>query len=142
MLVRVSLGGLLAQAEVSEAQAAALVEALRLAAPPTGIKNDGLYSDWQIKPDNIAHWSRRCHDRELTPQEFEADPRVARRILVCKLHGVLAEQYLASHADEALAVRRAAAWWMTGDPARYGDPATAAYTYRVLDFYRQQLGKR
>jgi hypothetical protein len=142
LVISGNLGGLLARAAVSEAQAAALVEALRLAAPPTGINNDGLYSDWQIKPDNIARWSRRCHDRELTPQEFAADARAARRILVCKLHGVLEEQYITSHGDEALAVRCAAAWWMTGDPERYGDPATAAYTHRVLDFYRQQLGKR
>ena len=142
LLASTALGWLPAWAEVSEAQVAALVEALRLAAPTTGIVNDGLYSDWQIKPDNIARWSRRCHNQELTPQEFEADPKVARRILVCKLRGVLAEQDITSHQDETLAVRRTAAWWMTGDPERYNDPATAAYTQRVLDFYRQQRGQR
>ena len=142
LLVSAGLGGLPAWAEISEAQVAALVEALRLAAPVTGIQDDGLYSDWQIQPENIARWSRRCHDRELTPAEFAADPPVARRILVCKLHGVLDEQNLTSHDDETLAVRRTAAWWMTGDPERYNDPATAAYTQRVLEFYWQQLGKR
>ena len=131
-----------AQTGVSEAQAQALVEALRLAAPDTGNQNDGLYSDWQVKPDNIVRWSRRCHNRELTPAEFAANPTIARRILVCKMHGVLDEQYIDSHHDEALAVRRTAAWWMTGDPERYAAEPTAAYTQKVLDFYRQQLGKR
>lgn len=131
-----------AQSGVSEAQVQALVEALRLAAPDTGIQNDGLYSDWQVKPDNIARWSRRCHNRELTPEEFAANPEVARRILVCKMHGVLDGQYIDSHNDEALAVRRTAAWWMTGDPERYAAEPTAVYTQKVLDFYRQQLGRQ
>ena len=42
----------------TDAQVAALVEAFRLAAPDTGTENDGLYSDWQIKPENIISWSR------------------------------------------------------------------------------------
>ncbi|HBK64181.1 MAG TPA: hypothetical protein DD000_11830, partial [Cyanobacteria bacterium UBA11166] len=46
-----------ARAQVSDNQVSALVEALRLAAPQTGTENDGLYSEWQIKPDNIPRWS-------------------------------------------------------------------------------------
>ncbi len=41
------------KAEISNTEVQALVEALRQAAPQTGTENDGLYSDWQIKPDNI-----------------------------------------------------------------------------------------
>lgn len=47
-------------AQVSDAQVSALVEALRLAAPQTGRVDDGLYSDWQIKPGNIPRWSKQC----------------------------------------------------------------------------------
>ena len=42
-----------AQAQLSEARVAAFVEALRQAAPQTGRADDGLYSDWKIKPANI-----------------------------------------------------------------------------------------
>lgn len=120
---------------VSEAQAAALVEALRLAAPQTNRRNDDLYSDWQIKPDNIRRWSQRCLGRELTPTQFEADFETARRILVCVMGNVLDEQYRASGNDEWAAVRRAAAWWMTGDPQQYDSGRVRDYTQEVLDYY-------
>ncbi|MDZ8087032.1 MAG: hypothetical protein RMY16_15955 [Nostoc sp. DedQUE12b] len=47
VIVSFGLSSLLAQAQqkVSDAQVAAMVEALRLAAPQTGIANDGLYSE-------------------------------------------------------------------------------------------------
>ena len=118
-----------------EAQAVALVEALRLAAPQTGRSNDDLYSDWQIKPDNIRRWSQRCLGRELTPTQFEADYETARRVLICVMGSVLGEQYRASGNDELTAVRRAAAWWMTGDPQQYDDGFVRAYTQEVLDYY-------
>jgi hypothetical protein len=50
--VSLTLGILPAQAQ-SQRQVAALVEALRQAAPQTGTVDDGLYSEWQIKPENI-----------------------------------------------------------------------------------------
>lgn len=126
-----------ANSPVSDAQVAALVEALRLAAPQTGIEDDGLYSQWQIKPENIPRWSKQCTDRELTPTQFEASPVTARAILVCVMRDVLGEQYNASSNDESVAVQRAASWWMTGDPNQYSSGSTAAYTSRVLDFYKQ-----
>ncbi|MCY7324461.1 MAG: hypothetical protein LH660_22345, partial [Phormidesmis sp. CAN_BIN36] len=49
------------RAQVSEIQVGKTVEALRLAAPKTEAKNDGLYSEWQVKPDAIARWSKQCN---------------------------------------------------------------------------------
>lgn len=126
-----------ANSPVSDAQVGALVEALRLAAPQTGTENDGLYSEWQIKPENIPRWSKQCTEKELTPTQFEASPVTARAILVCVMRDVLGEQYNASSNDESVAVQRAASWWMTGDPNQYSSGSTAAYTNKVLGFYKQ-----
>ena len=126
-----------AQAQMSEARVAAFVEALRQAAPHTGRKDDGLYSDWQIKPANIPRWSKRCTGQELTPEEFAARPATARVVLMCVMGEVLREQYTASNNNESVAVQRAAAWWMTGDANQYNSAATSAYTQKVLRLYYQ-----
>mgnify|MGYP001186332947 FL=1 len=120
-------------AQISEAKIEALVEALRLSAPPVDA-DSGLYSDWGIKPDNIARWSRRCLDRDVTPEQFAADQALARRVLVCVMGPVLREQFAAGR-NEIVAVQRAAAWWMTGDPDQYREGATDGYTLRVLEAY-------
>jgi hypothetical protein len=133
----ISFGMLPAYAQ-SDAQVGALVEALRLASPQTGTENDGLYSDWQIKPENIPRWSRSCTGRELTTSQFEADQSAAREIVACVMADVLRGEYQASNNNEAIAVRRAASWWMTGDPSRYDSGDIAEYTQRVLGFYQQQ----
>ncbi|HEY9650470.1 MAG TPA: hypothetical protein V6C95_07395, partial [Coleofasciculaceae cyanobacterium] len=139
-LLSVGLWSIPAHANVSDAQVGALVEALRQAAPQTGREDDGLYSDWQIKPENIPRWSKQCTGRELSPQDFAASPVTARSILVCVMRGVLNEQYSASGNNETLAVQRAAAWWMTGDPTRYNSAPTKAYVQNVLNVYQQQRG--
>lgn len=54
---------------------------------------------------------------------------------------VLNEQYRASNNNESVAIQRAAAWWMTGDPQQYNQGSTADYTQRVLNFYQQSLLK-
>lgn len=125
-------------AQVSNTQVQALVEALRLAAPQTGTSNDGLYSDWQIKPDNIPRWSKLCIGQEMTPAQFEADQTKAKQVLGCVMGDVLKEEYPKSQNNEAIAIRRAAAWWMTGDPNQYNQGQTASYTQKVLQFYQQQ----
>jgi hypothetical protein len=126
-----------AQAQIAAPQVAAFVEALRQAAPHTGRADDGLYSDWKIKPANIPRWSKRCTGQELTPEEFAARPATARVVLTCVMGEVLRAQYTASNHNEALAVQRAAAWWMTGDPEQYTSGATSAYTQKVLRLYYQ-----
>ena len=126
------------RAEISNTEVQALVEALRLAAPQTGTENDGLHSDWQIKPDNIPRWSKLCTGEEMTVKEFEANMEKAREILGCVMADILKEEYAASGNDESLAVRRAAAWWMTGDSNQYNSGEIANYTDKVLDFYQKQ----
>ncbi|MEP0888034.1 MULTISPECIES: hypothetical protein [unclassified Leptolyngbya] len=138
--VLLAIGTLPAQAQVSDRQVAALVEALRQAAPQTGRADDGLYSDWQIMPGNIPRWSRSCIGRELSPTEFEASPVVARSVVTCVMRDVLQDEYGASNNDEMLAVRRAAAWWMRGDPSQYNSAEISAYIQRVVNAYQQQRG--
>ncbi|MGB6013234.1 MAG: hypothetical protein WBG32_00750, partial [Nodosilinea sp.] len=136
--VILTVGTLPAQAQVSDRQVAALVEALRRAAPQTGRADDGLYSDWQIMPANIPRWSRSCTGRELTPAEFEASPDVARSVVTCVMQDVLKEEYSAGGNNEILAVRRSAAWWMRGDPSQYNSAEIADYVQRVVTAYEQQ----
>ena len=124
-------------APISDTQVGTLVEALRQAAPQTGTPNDGLYSDWQVQADNIRPWSRQCIGKELTPTQFQDSPVTARAILICVMRDVLREQYTASNNNEFVAVQRAASWWMTGDATQYTASATAPYTEKVLDFYKQ-----
>jgi len=124
----------LAQAQLSDAKVEALVEALRVAAPPASA-DAGLYGEWRVKPDNIARWSKRCLDREVTPEQFAADEAVARTVLVCVLGPVLRDEFAQNDHNEIIAVQRAAAWWMTGDPDQYRSGATSDYTLKVLEAY-------
>lgn len=139
LIVGFGLWAMPAQAQVSNAQVEALVEALRQAAPQTGTQNDGLYSDWQILPGNIPRWSKGCIGRELSIAEFEASPGTVRSILGCVMRDVLRDEYRATSNNEPVAVRRAAAWWMTGDPTRYNSAQTGPYTQKVLGFYQRQV---
>lgn len=138
--VILAVGTLPAQAQVSDSQVAALVEALRQAAPQTGSADDGLYSDWQIMPGNIPRWSKSCIGQELSPTEFEASPEVARSVVTCVMRDVLKEEYGASGNDEMLAVRRSAAWWMRGDPSQYNSSEIAEYIQKVVTAYEGQRG--
>ncbi len=138
IILSLGLSGLPAQAQITDAKVGALVEALRQAAPKTGTTNDGLYSDWQIKPENITRWSKLCTGKQLTPAQFESSPQTARGILVCVMRDILKDEYKAGGNNENMAVRRAAAWWMTGDPNQYNSGTTANYTQQVLRFYQQQ----
>lgn len=133
-------GTLPAQAQVSERQVSALVEALRQAAPQTERTDDGLYSDWQIMPGNIPRWSRSCIGRELSPTEFEASPQIARSVVACVMRDVLNDEYSASGNNEMLAVRRSAAWWMRGDPSQYNSSEITGYVQRVVTAYESQRG--
>ncbi|MFZ4667438.1 MAG: hypothetical protein ACOYME_13510 [Prochlorotrichaceae cyanobacterium] len=119
-------------------QIIALVEALRLAAPDTGIENDGLYSEWQIKPENIVGWSQFCK-QPTTPEAFEANPDLAWSIMTCVVGDLLQEEYAASGSNIEVAVLRSASWWMTGDSTLYANDATIAeYAGTVLYYYAAQ----
>lgn len=132
-----SLIVLSAQAQ-SEQQSTALVEALRQAASRG--KHNGLYSEWQVKGDNIPRWSRFCfgRGREITPEQFEVNSTIRREILTCIIRDALKEEIPLAGNDEVVAVRRVAAWWMTGDANRYTSPDLAPYIQKVVGFYQSQ----
>lgn len=141
IMLSVGLGFCSAEAQMADTQVRAFVEALRLAAPQASADREGLYSEWQVKPANVPRWSKRCTGKELTPTEFATDVDAARSILVCVMRGVLQEQYQGAQGDIDLTVRRAASWWITGDPKRYDDVAITSYTVKVLNFYHKQAPK-
>lgn len=133
-----AFSALSAQAQ-PESQVRAVVEALRQAAPQTGRTDDGLYSEWQVQAQNIPRWSRSCVGREVSPSEFESNSEIARNVVTCVVQDVWREEMGKSN-NEATAVRRVAAWWMTGDPDRFDNGETATYTNRVLSLYQRQNG--
>lgn len=143
VIVSLGLLSLPAQAQqaVSDAQITAMVEALRQAAPKTGSANDGLYSEWQVKPETLKGWSRTCLKKELTPAEFENSPATARQIVSCITRRELNKQFAATKNNETAAVRGVACWWMTGNYTGCNSGFTAAYVQKVVGFYQQQRSK-
>ncbi len=122
---------------VSGTQVSQLVESFRrIAQQSTTQKSATLYSAWRVSKQNIAPWSQQCLTTATTPEEFDRDASTASKVVTCVVGRVLNNEYKAADRDEVLAVRRTAAWWMTGDASRYNSPGTAAYTQRVLDAYQ------
>ena len=115
------------QAQVPDTKVAALVEALWLAAP-----DGNLYSDWQVKPSNIPSWSKPCLGKKITPTELANEPDTARLILGCKIGAILQKEDVN---NISIIMRRAAAWWMTGNSNDYNKASMKNYTLKVLEFY-------
>ncbi|MFN6501447.1 MAG: hypothetical protein RMX65_031265 [Nostoc sp. DedQUE01] len=130
-----------AQQSVSDAQVAAMVEALRQAAPQTKNPNDGLYSEWQVKPETLKGWSKTCLKRELTPTQFENSPVLARSVVSCITRRELTKQFAATNNNEIVSVRGAACWWMTGNYTGCNKGFTADYVQKVVRFYQQERSK-
>ena len=141
----ISLGILpsLAQAKqpVSDTQVAAMVEALRLAAPKTKKRNDGYYSEWQVKPETLKGWTKTCLKKELTPTQFENDPKIARQVISCITNRELNKQFAATKNNENSAVRGVACWWMTGNYTGCDKGFTADYVQKVVRLYKQEISK-
>lgn len=132
--------GALAQTQprsVSAKQVGAMVEALRQAAPKTNNPNDGLYSDWQVKPDTIRGWSSQCLGRELTPTQFENSPVTARSIITCVVKSEFGQLFRAASNNEMKAVQNMACWWMTGQANACKSGATASYVQQVTRLYQK-----
>lgn len=140
VIVSLGLLPLLAQAQqpVSDTQVAAMVEALRRAAPQTKNANDGLYSEWQVKPETLKGWSKTCLKRELTPTQFENSPAIARQVVSCIMRRELSNQLDATNNNEIASVRGAACWWMTGNYTGCEKGFTADYVQKVVRFYQKQ----
>jgi len=143
VIVTFGLLPLLAQAQqpISDTQVAAMVEALRQAAPQTKNPNDGLYSEWQVKPETLKGWTKTCLKRELTPTQFENSPAIARQVVSCITRRELTNQFRATNNNEIASVRGAACWWMTGSYTGCNKGFTAEYVQKVVRFYQQQRSK-
>ena len=142
LIISLGLHALPAAAQaVTNAQVSAFVEALRQAAPPQ-TANDGMYSQWQVLPNNISRWAKFCTKQDLTPQQFEADATKAKSIVTCIAGDLLRDEYKASGNNETAAIRRAACWWMTGESAACKSGATATFADKVVSVYQQQRPKK
>ncbi|MBD2439651.1 hypothetical protein [Nostoc sp. FACHB-110] len=119
-------------------QVAAMVEALRLAAPQTGKKDDGLYSEWQVQPGTVKAWSKFCLKKELSPTQFENNPATARQIISCITSRELNKQLQATKNNEIAAVTGVACWWMTGNYTGCNNGFTGTYVRKVVNFYQEQ----
>lgn len=132
--VTAALIALPVSAQVSNTLVTRTVEALRQASKPEN-PNTGLYSDWQVKANNIPRWSRFCLGREVTISEFQNNAATAQSIVTCIVRDVLKQEARTSSNNDELAVQRVASWWMTGDANQYNGGASA-YARKVLGFYR------
>jgi hypothetical protein len=74
--------------------------------------------------------------RSITPEEFEANQATAGGIVTCIVRGMMRQEILTTRNDESLAVRRIAAWWVTGDSNQLNTPVVANYTQQVLSAYQ------
>ncbi|BAZ16906.1 hypothetical protein NIES4071_87840 [Calothrix sp. NIES-4071] len=128
------------QPKVSDSQVAAMVEALRQSAPKN-TPNDGLYSDWQVKPGTVKLWTNFCLKKELTPTQFENDPATARKVVSCVINRELSKQLKAIPNNETAAVGSVACWWMTGNYTGCNRGFTADFVKNVTKRYQQQRSK-
>ncbi|MCU0552264.1 MAG: hypothetical protein MUC48_23285 [Leptolyngbya sp. Prado105] len=132
-IVALSLIAAPVSAQMTDAQIDRLVEAIRQASKPEK-PVAGLYSDWQVKPENVTRWSKQCGGKELSSAEFQANVNAARSIVTCVMRDAVKEH--AKGRNETTAVERMAAWWMTGDPTKANARATAPYVQKVVKAYQ------
>lgn len=148
-IITINLGFLptIAQAQqqnkktVSNAQIAAMVEALRLAAPKSKKPNPGYHTEWQIKPETLKGWSKNCLKKELPVSQFENDPTLTRQVVSCIISRELNNQFVANNNNENAAVRGAACWWMTGNYTGCNKGFTGNYVQQVVRFYQREIAK-
>lgn len=143
MIVNLGMLPLLAQAQpqVSDVQVAALVEALRQAAPKTNSTSDRYYSEWQVKPETLKGWSKFCLKKELTPAQFQTNPAIARQVVSCITRREFNKQFSVTPNNETASVRGVACWWMTGNYTGCNSGFTAAYVQKVVGFYQKERAK-
>ncbi|KAM3099317.1 lytic transglycosylase domain-containing protein [Phormidesmis sp. 146-12] len=100
----------------------------------------------QIMPENIPVWSQEALGRTVTLQEFLSDCQLQLQIVDFKLNQYWHQEFQQSEGDPALAVRRTASRWYSGQGAQYDSsslqfwngaryPSIRDYTLSVLDRY-------
>lgn len=128
--------------QISDSWVKALAEALRLAIADMKPPNYPVYSDWRLQPKTIARLSRLCTKKVVLPEQFAANPALARSIAECGVRVFLNEEYYQSQNNELEAVRRAAAvfWYGTADP-RIINRESAEFLQKVANNYQQLRSK-
>lgn len=126
--------------QISDSWVKALAEALRLTIVNMKQQNFPVYSDWQLLPKPIANLSRLCTRKVVLPEQFAANPALARSIVECGVRVFLNEEYYQSQNNELQAVRRAAAvfWYGTSDPKIINSlPGSGEFIQKVVNNYQQ-----
>ena len=121
----------------AQRQVTALVEALRQAAPKTGQSNDGLYSDWQVKPGTLTVWSKSCLKQQVTPAQFDRNPALVREVVTCVVEDEFNQRLRLNANNESSTVQAVACWWMTGKDQGCTSGATANYVRTVTRYYQK-----
>jgi hypothetical protein len=78
---------------------------------PVTKSGDRAYGKYQVMGENIPSWTKEVLGREMTPQEFLADPDAQEKVARAKLGG-----YLQKYGDAP----DAASMWFTGKPLAQG----------------------
>lgn len=117
-----------------------LTESLRITIFNTKQPNFPVYSDWRLPPKAIANLSRLCTKKVVLPEQFAANPALARSIIECAMRVFMNEEYYQSKNNELEAVRRAAAvfWYGTADPGVIDSlPESDQFLQEVVNNYRR-----
>lgn len=75
----------------------------------------------QVMPYNVGPWTQRHYGRRLTPAQFLASREAQLAVVNGQIAEIVRQQVAAGHAP-AMAIRRAAAIWYSGDARLYDDP--------------------
>jgi hypothetical protein len=90
----------------------------------------------QVMPENVPSWTAKHYGQRLTPQQYRYN-RAAQDAVV---HGQLQEYYnneRAAGRSEAIAIRRAASTWYSGDPNKYDNNRVQTYKGRRYPSIRE-----
>lgn len=103
----------------------------------------------QIMPENLPEWSRSALGREVSIDEFLADPELQQRIIEHRLMLYWQEALIDSRGNKEEAVLMVASRWYSGDPELYDSqrpqyydgyeyPSIADYSNRILRKWKRQ----
>ena len=90
----------------------------------------------QVMPENVPSWTAKHYGQRLTPNQYRYN-RAAQDAVV---HGQLQEYYdaeIAAGRSEALAIRRAASAWYSGNPNKYDNNRVQTYKGRRYPSIRE-----
>lgn len=128
------------QIQISDTWVKTLTEALRLTIVNLKQPNFPVYSDWKLPPKAIADLSRLCTKKVILPEQFAANPALARSIIECAVRVFLNEEYYQSKNNELEAVKLAAAvfWFGTSDANIINNvPGSGEFLQNVVNNYRR-----